>query len=64
MRSSNVIKLRYKLEHFSGKSALSVKQDFYAKIVTLNITVIMVYENQHGVDENSERCYWYKMNFV
>jgi hypothetical protein len=29
------------VENFSGKSALSVKQDFYAKIVAMNLTAII-----------------------
>ena len=29
------------VENFSGKSALSVKQDFYAKIVAMNLTALM-----------------------
>jgi hypothetical protein len=53
------------IENFSGKSALSVKQDFYARIVTLNITAIMIYESQRYVDEkNAHRRYRYKINFA
>jgi len=29
------------IENFSGKSALSVQQDFYAKIVASNLTALM-----------------------
>ena len=32
------------IENFSGKSALSVKQDFYAKIVASNLTALMEIE--------------------
>lgn len=52
------------IENFSGKSTLSVKQDFYAKIVALNITAIMVHESQSYVDENSARRRRYKINFA
>jgi len=34
------------IENFSGKSALSIKQDFYAKIVALNLTVLVVISAQ------------------
>jgi hypothetical protein len=30
------------IENFSGKSALSVKQDFYAKIIASNLTSLMI----------------------
>lgn len=39
------------IENFSGKSALSVKQDFYAKIVATNLTTLMEIQAQEIVDK-------------
>mgnify|MGYP000175641097 CR=1 FL=1 len=39
------------IENFSGKSALSVKQDFYAKIVAANLTTLMEIQAQEIVDK-------------
>ena len=41
------------IENFSGKSVGSVQQDFFAKIVTLNITAIMVSQSQAIADERT-----------
>jgi len=53
------------IENFSGKSALSVKQDFHAKIASLNITAVMVYESQKIVDKKATTTHHkYKINFA
>lgn len=41
------------IENFSGKSALSVKQDFYAKIVSSNLTTLMEIKAQEIVDKRT-----------
>ncbi len=41
------------IENFSGKSALSVKQDFYAKIVASNLTTLMEIPAQEIVNERT-----------
>jgi hypothetical protein len=41
------------IENFSGKSALSVKQDFYAKIVASNLAALMEIEAQEIVDKRT-----------
>ena len=41
------------IENFSGKSALSVKQDFYAKIVASNLTALLEIKAQEMVDEST-----------
>jgi len=41
------------IENFSGKSALSVKQDFYAKIVASNLTTLMEIQAQEVVDKKT-----------
>ncbi len=53
------------IENFSGKSSLSVKQDYYAKLVTLNLTAILVHESQKYVDKKYKtRRLNYKVNFA
>ena len=53
------------IESFSGKSALSVKQDYYAKIVTLNLTAMLVHESQKIADnKHNKRRLKYKINFA
>lgn len=39
------LKHRLDIENFSGKSTLAVKQDFYAKLLSINLTSILVFEN-------------------
>ncbi len=41
------------IENFSGKSALSVQQDFYAKIVASNLTTLMAIPAQERVDKRT-----------
>ncbi len=53
------------IENFSGKSALSVKQDFYAKIIAANLTALMVMATQKTVvKKTKERDLEYKVNFA
>lgn len=42
------------IENFSGKSALSVKQDFYAKIVASNLTTLLEIQAQEIVDKRTQ----------
>lgn len=42
------------IENFSGKSALSVMQDFYAKIVSTNLTALMVMSSQKIVTKKQK----------
>ena len=41
------------VENFSGKSALSVRQDFYAKIVASNLTALLEIQAQEVVDKRT-----------
>lgn len=53
------------IETFSGKSTLSIFQDFHAKMLTLNITAFMVAESQKQVNNTmSTRMHRYKINFA
>jgi len=53
------------VENFSGKSALSVKQDFYAKIVAMNLTAIISIAAQKKSDNKTQqRDFRYQINFA
>jgi hypothetical protein len=60
-----IIKRRLDIENFSGKSKHSVYQDFYAKIMSKNLTSIIVNTTRNEVDEISEgRNSKYQINFT
>ena len=53
------------IENFSGKSVLSVKQDFYAKVLTTNLTSMLANAAQKQVDTTTaHRQYDYQVNFA
>lgn len=53
------------IENFSGKSALSVQQDFYAKILAENLTALMTRAAQKNIHKKSRNLKLkYKVNFA
>lgn len=53
------------IENFSGKTAQSVKQDFFAKLVTLNLTAITLSASQAIVKKKTlSRKLQYQVNFA
>lgn len=59
------LKNRMELENFSGKSALSVYQDFHAKVFAKNLVWMMAFPVQNRLDENTSfRKYRYQINFT
>ena len=59
------LKLRCELENFSGKSVLSIKQDFYAKILMLNLTALFVFSSRAEVEKKTENLkHDYKINWA
>lgn len=53
------------IENFTGKSALSVKQDFYARVLSSNLIAMLVNAAQHQVDKKtSDRKWSYQVNFA
>lgn len=53
------------IENFSGKSALSVKQDFYAKVLTTNLISMAANAAQEQVDKVTQnRKHDYQVNFA
>ena len=60
-----VMKCRVEVENFSGKSSLSVYQDFHAAVFSKNITAIMVDAAREGVARATDsRTIEYKSNFT
>jgi hypothetical protein len=60
-----VIKLRLEVENWSGKSALSIYQDFHAKVFTANLTAILAHPAQTEVARQSQsKQYTYQINFT
>ena len=45
-------KCRVEVENWSGKSSLTIRQDFHAKVFTLNLTVVLTRTAQQQVDEH------------
>lgn len=53
------------IENFSGKSALSVKQDFYAKVLSTNLTAMVANSSQRQVEKTTaHRQHDYQVNFA
>ena len=61
-----VIKCRIELENFSGKSALSVYQDFHAKVVMKNLVSLFTLPVNDALvsDITTTRQYDYQVNFT
>jgi len=60
------IKSRIEMENFSGKSALSVYQDFHARVLTKNIASIFTLPVNECLttDNRTDRKYSYQVNFT
>ena len=59
------IKCRMDLENFSGKSALSVYQDFHAKIFVKNLVAVLAFPVKDVLDNlNDTRMHRYQINFT
>ena len=53
------------IENFSGKSALSVKQDFHAKILAMNLTAIIAMHSNESIQKTTKhRKLKYQINFA
>ena len=60
-----VMKCRIELENFSGKSELSIYQDFHARIFSKNITSMLAFAAQNIVTEATKnREHNYRVNFT
>jgi hypothetical protein len=60
-----VFKSRIEIENFSGKSVLSVYQDFHAKVFTANLTAILARPAQEVITQDCiEKKYAYQVNMT
>ena len=60
-----IIKCRIELENFSGLSALSVYQDFYAKVFSKNLVWMMAFPIQDKIDNDIPSTkHRYQINFT
>ncbi|MBW2304380.1 MAG: IS4 family transposase [Deltaproteobacteria bacterium] len=58
------IKCRIEVENFSGKSPLSVYQDFHATIFAKNLVRMLTIPIQNHLDEDTGKQYRYQINFT
>jgi len=57
--------MRVEIENWSGKSALSITQDFHAKVFTANLAAILAHPAQQVVtQQHQDRRYAYQINFA
>jgi hypothetical protein len=60
-----VMKCRIEIENFTGKSVLSVYQDFHARIFSKNLTAMLAFPTQQDIEQNNEnKLYPYQLNFT
>ena len=57
-----MLKCRSEWENFTGKSVLSVMQDFHAKVVSTNLTVLLTHQAQREI-AGTPRRYVVRVNF-
>lgn len=59
------LKLKHKteLEHFSGKSPISIKQDLFAKVYILNLASALIQPIDKLLAENPKKKHKHKINF-
>lgn len=59
------MKCRIEIENFTGKSALSVYQDFHARVFSKNLTAMLTFTAQEQVElSTAERKQSYRINFT
>ena len=60
-----VMKCRIEIENFTGKSVLSVYQDFHARVFSKNLTSIMAFPTRQAIEQNDpDKLYSYQINFT
>lgn len=58
-----ILKQRLEVENFSGKSVISVYQDFHAKVFSKNLTAVLSYPLKNKLTQNfAHRQYSYQLN--
>jgi len=60
-----VMKCRIEIENFTGKSVLSVYQDFHARIFSKNLTAMLAFPTRRNIEQNDEdKLYRRQLNFT
>jgi hypothetical protein len=60
-----VMKCRIEIENFTGKSVLSVYQDFHARIFSKNLTAMLAFPTRQVIEQNDEdKLHQYQLNFT
>lgn len=60
-----ILKCRIEVENFSGKSVLSVNQDFHSKVLSKNLTAIIAHPTKKEIENKTRhRKYPYQLNFT
>jgi hypothetical protein len=60
-----VMKCRIEIENFTGKSVLSVYQDFHARIFSKNLTAMLAFPTRLDIEQNGQnKRHQYQLNFT
>lgn len=60
-----VMKCRIEIENFTGKSVLSVYQDFHARIFSKNLTAMLAFPTRRDIEQNNDdKLHQYQINFT
>lgn len=60
-----VMKCRIEIENFTGKSVLSVYQDFHARIFSKNLTAMLAFPTRQDIEQNGQgKRHQYQLNFT
>jgi hypothetical protein len=59
-----VMKCRIEIENFTGKSVLSVYQDFHARVFSKNLTAMLAFPARMNVEQEKDKRYPYQINFT
>ena len=59
-----VMKCRIEIENFTGKSVLSVYQDFHARVFSKNLTAMLAFPARVNVEQEKDKRYPYQINFT
>ena len=60
-----VMKCRIEIENFTGKSVLSVYQDFHARIFSKNLTAMLAFPTRLDIEQNGQdKRHQYRLNFT
>lgn len=59
-----LMQCRIEIENFTGKSVLSVYQDFHARVFSKNITAMLAFPARLSIEQENDKRYPYQINFT